>query len=32
MEQDLELILNGQNSDQNTNPEMLGLRITQEGL
>ena len=30
LEQDLELILSGQNSDQNTNPEALGLRITQE--
>ena len=32
LEQDLELILSGQNSDQNTNPEALGLHITQEAL
>ena len=30
LEQDLELIVSGQNSDQNTNPEALGLCVTQE--
>ena len=32
LEQDPELILSGQNSDQNTNPEALGLHVTQEYL